>query len=249
MMTGEAKHRPRARKGQSPAAYTAKLTAEEMRAIRRGETILDRAIAVARAVETHSLSRRQIATQCRMNPGMITRLAGIGRVVAALPAYRLTRLRQHPAMTWKALQRVPTRGRADTEILAELEAIVARGVVDRRKAKQGRRAARRTAPDAMLTTLAWLDDPAATGDDPMTLVRAYRVHLRAVHDRVGQRLRDIVARSQAAGAGISFVGQSLRTIVEAARTARRSPLSAEAAEAMRLYAEIEAGLGQIARRH
>lgn len=247
-MDGKGKRRAHPKKRRRSVTRV-ELTAAQKRSIRHGDTIIDRAIAVAQVVAAHGLSLRAIATQCRMNPAMVTRLAGIGRVLAALPGYRVTRLRQHPAMTWKALQRVPTRGRDAAIIVGDLEAIVARGVVDGRKARTAKRRSQPRTADALLGTLAWLDDPATTGDDPQTIARAYRVHLRDLHERVGQRLRGIIARSQVADAGIPFAGQSFRAIVEAARTARRAPPSPQAVEAMRIYAEIEEGLGDIVRRH
>lgn len=227
----------RRKRTATPKARRALFTRDEVATISKGH-IVDRAIGVARLLSTTGLSQVELARAFRLSPGVISRLAGVGAVLARLSDLQVARFRS-PLITWKVVQGIPIRGRADTEVLAALGAPLVTGPCDKRT-RRSKRPGRGSSP--RLVTLDWVRDPSLTGNNPATFIRAYRAYLRELHEAVAQTLRETIAAGQVKDAGIPLAGQSLRELVAATTRRTLPPMSPDAVEARRLFAALDAAL-------
>jgi hypothetical protein len=174
-------------------------------------------------------------------------LVGVGARLAQLSPGAVTRYRS-PLITWKVVQRITTNGRTDAEILTALGLPLATGTTDKRSRRHSRTTRGKGTARAFVD-LDWIHDPALTDYNPATLVRAYRMYLREVHDQVGRAVSQMIAAAQVKGSGIQLTGQSLRALSAAAKRAHLAEPSADATNAMRMWKTLDDALRPIVGSH
>ena len=199
--------------------------------------VIDRAIAVAKQLEELHCSQSDLARECELSSGVISRLAGIGRTLGALSPEQISKYKSS-RVTWKVVQGIPVKGRPRDDILAAL----GRPLVTLRDDKRRRRVKRATIKSASFVDLAWITDPSLTDNNPASFVHAYRSYLRELHEKVDRTLRQTIAATQIQHAGIPMAGQSLASIMESIKGKRALAPNKDAMEARRMFDDIDAAL-------
>ncbi len=204
--------------------------------ITRGH-IVDRSIAVAKHLEELHCSQSDLARECDLSSGVISRLAGIGRALSSLGPQQISRYKSS-RITWKVVQGIPVKDRPREDILAALS----RPLVTLPDDKRRRRVRRTTIKSASFVDLDWITDPSLTDNNPSSFVHAYRSYLRELHEKVDRTLREAIAATQIKDTGIPMAGQSLASIMEAIKGKRATAPNKDAIEARRMFDDLDAAL-------